>query len=46
MKDELDGKIMVKFDGLRAKTDSYLIHNGSEDKKGKNTKKRVIRRKK
>ena len=29
MKDDLDGKIMVKFGGLRAKTYSYLIDDGS-----------------
>ena len=38
MKDELDGKIMVKFVGLIAKTCSYLIDDGREDKKGKDTK--------
>ena len=35
MKDKLGGKIMAKFDGLKAKTYSYLIDEGSEDKKGK-----------
>ena len=39
MKDELGGKIMTKFIGLRAKTYSYLIDNDSEDKKAKGTKK-------
>ena len=33
MKDELVGKIMIKYVGLRAKTYSYLINDGSEDKK-------------
>ena len=45
MKDELDGKIMTKFVGLRAKTYSYLIDVGSEDKELKGTKKCVIKRK-
>ena len=45
MKGELGGKIMIKFVGLRAKTYSYLIDDGSEDKKAKGTKKCVIRRK-
>ena len=45
MKDELGGKIMTKFVGLRAKTYSYLIDDGSEDKKAKGTKKCVIKRK-
>ena len=37
--------IITKFVGLRAKTYSYLIDNGSEDEKGKSTKKCVIKRK-
>ena len=44
MKDELGGKIMTKFVGLRAKTYSYLIDDGSEDKKAKGTKKCVIKK--
>ena len=36
---------MTEFVGLRAKTYSYLIENGSEDKKSKSTKKCVIKRK-
>ena len=45
MKDELGVKIMIKFIGLRAKTYSYLIGDGSEDKKAKGTKNCVIKRK-
>ena len=33
MEDELSGKIMPKFVALKAKTYSYLIDGGSEDKK-------------
>ena len=36
---------MLKFVGLREKTYSYLIDDGSEDKKAKDTKKCVIKRK-
>ena len=43
MKDELGGKTMTKFVGLRAKTYSYLIHDGSENKKAKGKKKCVIK---
>ena len=45
MKDELGGKIMTKFVGLRAKTYSYLIDAGGEDKKAKVTKNYVMKRK-
>ena len=45
MKGELGGKIMTKFVGLTAKDYSYLIEDGSEDKKVKGTKKCVIKRK-
>ena len=38
MKDELGRKIMTKLVGLRAKTYSYLIDDGSEDKKAKGKK--------
>ena len=44
MKEQLGGKIMIKFVGLRAKTCSYLTDDGSEDKKAKGTKKCVIKR--
>ena len=39
MKDELCGKVMIKFVRLREKSYIYLIDNGSEDKKAKGTKK-------
>ena len=45
MIDELRRKIMTKFVGLRAKTYSYLIDDGSKNKKAKGTKKCVIKRK-
>ena len=37
MKDELGRKVVTKFVGLRAKTYSYLIEDGGEDKKAKDT---------
>ena len=39
MKDKSGGKIIIKFVGLRAETYSYLMDDGSEDKKAKGTKK-------
>ena len=45
MKDDLGGKIMAKFVGLRANSYSYLIDDGSEDKKAKGTRKCIIKRK-
>ena len=38
MTDELGGKVMKKFLGSRAETYSYLINDGSEDKKAKRIK--------
>ena len=46
MKDELGGKIMKKFVGLRAKSSSYLINDDSEDEKAKGRKKCNIKKKK
>ena len=43
MKDELGRKIMKEFVRLRAKTYSYLIDDGSEDKKTKRQKTSVIK---
>ena len=37
IKDGLGGKIMTKFVGIRGKTYSYLIDDGSEDKKANDT---------
>ena len=45
MKDELGGKFLTKFVGLRAKTYIYMINNSSENKKAKGTKKCVTKRK-
>ena len=42
MKDELEGKIMKEFVGLRAKTYSYLKNNNNEDKKVKGIKKKCL----
>ena len=44
MKDELGGKITIKFVALRPKTYSYLMDHGGSDKKAKGTKKCVIKR--
>ena len=38
MKDKSDGKIMKEFVGLREKTYTYLVDDGSEDKKAKGLK--------
>ena len=43
MKDELSEKRMIEFVGLRAKIVTYLIDDGTEDKKAKDTKKCVIK---
>ena len=45
MIDELGGKIITHFPGLRAKTYSHLIDDGSENKKAKCTKKCAIKTK-
>ena len=41
MKDELSGKILTEFVGLRPKTYFYLIEGSNCDKKAKGTKKCV-----
>ena len=38
MNDELGEKIITKFVGIRTKTYSYLIDDGSENKNAKGTK--------
>ena len=45
MKDELGGKIIIKFVGLRAKSCSYLIDDSSEDEKAKGKKRCAVKRK-
>ena len=45
MKNKLGGKIITKFVRLGAKTYNHLIDNRSEDKKAKDTKNCVIKRK-
>ena len=45
MEDELGEEILKEFVGLRAKPYSYLKNNSNEDKKAKDTKKCVIRKK-
>ena len=42
MKDELGGKIMTEFIAFIPKTYSYLMDDGTSDKKAKGTKKCVI----
>ena len=44
MKDELGGKIMKEFIGLRPKCYSYLTDDGNVDKKAKGIKKCVIKK--
>ena len=43
MKDELNEKIITQFVALRPKTYSYLMDDGSNDKKAKGIKKYVIK---
>ena len=43
-KDKLGGEIMKEFVGIRAKTRAYLMHDDTEHKNGKRTKKCVIKR--
>ena len=46
MKDQLDGQIIKEFVTLRARTYSYSKYNNNEDKKAKDIKKCIIKRKK
>ena len=43
-KDELGGRNMIEFVGLRAKTYEYLMNDDTEHKKAKGTKKCVVKR--
>ena len=43
-KDELEGKIMIEFWALRAKTYAFLLDDNTEKKRAKGTKKCVIKR--
>ena len=45
MKNELGGKIKIKFVGLKAKAYRYLVDDCSEDQTTKSTKKFFIKRK-
>ena len=45
MKDNLSRKIIKEFFGVRARTSSYLIDDGSKDKKAKSAKMCFIKRK-
>ena len=45
IKDNLGGKLLKEFIGLRAKTFGYLTDDNSEEKKVKGTKKCAIKRK-
>ena len=45
MKDKFSGKVMTRFVGLRAKTCSYLLDDGSGDKKARGTETCVVKRK-
>ena len=44
MKNELRGKIIKEFAGLRARSYSHLIDNGSEDKSKRHKKNAMIRK--